>query len=201
MVWAPLLSASKYIVAGTAAAIGKDLILVSDVYFFKALRDFVDGVADADVLYDRNTLRRATQRVLFEEMVQAEMKSLGIIPGQKQDIESRLQKRKSKDPAGYNSLLNRFGKSHALAVNSLWKSEEVERFLQKKVETFTPIITDTEVKRYFDQSQTRFGSDALESQKENIRTVLQRQRIEKSFEEWIRFLKEKYGAVNYLGGG
>lgn len=188
---------------GTAATVGKQLVTVLDARFYRALTRFCDGDKDVFKSEEGEELRRTVQKIVLEEMVVVEMKSFSFEGGSKSEAESqiRLQRQKSREREGvWRDLLSRFGKSESAAVERRHKSLQVERFIQKKVETLTPIVTEAEAERYFKQNESRFFGNNFERLKPSIILLLKKERMQKGLEEWVRFLKDKYGVTNLLEG-
>jgi len=195
------LAAPRTLVNGTGATVGKTLITIEDAYFYRALHRFKDGVGDPLTPETGEDLRKTLQKMAFEEMVTSEMKSFKFEPGRKGEIENEIRsaRQKGKDKT-WRLILNHFSKSEREALDRLRKSLGVERFLQRKAETLTPVITQSEIEKYYRQNSGKFGGKELDAVKENITLTLKKERMQKGLEEWIRFLKEKYGVTNHLGG-
>ncbi len=194
------LGADKVLVDGTAAIVGKGLLTVQDAYFYRGLQRLREGTGDPLTREKGEELRKTVQRMALEEMVTSEIKSFKYDGGGLSDAQRLIASWKTKDKESrFRAVLIRFSRSESAAVERLAKSYNVERFLQKKVETLTPIITEAEAERYFTQNQARFANSSFESLKDNITLLLKKERMEKGLEEWVRFLKDKYGLVNLLG--
>lgn len=184
---------------GTAATVGKTLITVQDVQFYRSLQRFREGESPAVLLETGDALKKMVQKVAFEEMVYQEMKSFEVEVGPRTDAEKVVsQKKAAGKSADWQSILNQFQVTESAALDRLHKTLSVEKFLQKKVDTLTPIVTDSEVEKYYQQNQARFKGSNPEQLKPNIQVLLKKQRVQKGLEEWIRFLKEKYNLVTLL---
>ncbi len=199
LIGAPSETPGRVVIAGTAAAVGNDLYTVQDAYFFQNIRNLVDGKGFSLQPVAIEDLKRGVNRLLFEQMVMGEMKSLKIDFSLRSKAVGQWNTLK-KNTKDWRKLFVTYGKTEADVVDAVWRRLEVEEFLEKKIETFTPIITDTEVERYFEQNN-KIKTETLESQRAGIRTLLQKKQVEKSLAQWIRFLQEKYAVVNLLGGG
>lgn len=198
-VWA----AKSTLLNGTAAQFGNTLLTIEDVYFIRSVQRFKEGVEDTVQREEGEALRKAIQKVVFEEVVFTEMKNLQYSGGpSKLEVEKWLaQKNKNpKTATSWRAVRSAFGRAENAALERLLRSQQVERFLQKKVDTLTPIITDAEAERYFQQNQTKFKDSTFEKLKPNIVMLLKKERMQKGLEEWIRFLRDKYGVTNYLEG-
>jgi len=188
---------------GTAATVGSRLVTIQDARFYRALQRFREGEGEVFKVEQGEELRRTVQKLVLDEMVFAEMKSFSFEAGNRNEAERMLHAERNKSKARdgiWKEILSRFGKTEAVAVDRLYKSLQVDRFLQKKVETLTPIVTEAEAERYFQQNQNRFIGNTFERLKPSIILLLKKERMQKGLEEWVKFLKEKYGVNNLLEG-
>jgi len=191
--------AAPVLLNGTAATVGKVLITIHDAYFFGALEAFKRGDPNPLKREEGLELKKIVQKMVFEEMVYAEMKSLQFQEGSRADAIKSVKAGKTKGrAAAWREILSQYGKSESEAIDQMLKSIQVERFIQKKVETLTPIITEGEAERYYKQNASRFGGSAYENLKPSIVVLLKKQHMQKGLEEWVRFLKDKYGVTNLL---
>jgi len=192
---------SEKLVNGTAGTIGKTLITVEDLYFYRALQRFIEGSGNPLALEEGVELKKTLQKVLFEEMVYAEMKSFRFEGQTREAAENliRAQRALKGKEAVWREILKRFGRSESAAIDRVLKSLDAEKFVQKKAETLTPIITEGEAERYYKQNQSRFQGSTFESLKANIVLLLKKERMQKGLEEWVNFLKEKYEVSSLLG--
>jgi hypothetical protein len=189
---------SRILVDGTAAVVGKSLITVQDAYFYRALQRYREGTNE---LFERETgdvLKRTVQKMALEEMVFTEMKSFKLQGEVHSEAEEVVRLRKAKDKGAWEELLRRYGRSDLSAIERLSKSLSVEHFLERKVETLTPVITEAEAETYFRQNQPRFQGSVFESLKPSIVRILRKERMEKALEDWVHFLRDKYGLTNFL---
>lgn len=190
------------LVDGTAASVGKNMVTVQDAYFYRAVQRFRDGEGDPLELEEGEALRRTVQKLVFEDMVQSEMASFKFDGGSRAEAEKIVRARKLKaKPQVWHELTTRFGRGEGAVVDCILRSLQVERFIQKKVETLTPIITQAEVERYYTSNKARFQGSDFESLKPKIILLLKKERMQKGLEEWVRFLRDKYGVTNHLAAG
>ncbi len=187
---------------GTAATVGKALITIQDARFYRALNRFVAGEPKPLEPENGEALRKTVQKMAFEEMVFLEMKAIQFDGGSRAQVEEPLRRARSaeKSKGSFNTLLKTYGRTESEALERWSKSVQVERFLQKKVETLTPIVTMKEVETYFNQNRDRFKGSNFEALRPSIEVLLKKERMRKGLEEWIRFLRDKYGVVNHLTG-
>jgi hypothetical protein len=193
------------VVDGMAAKISGQVITVREARYFLALQRFREGRADPVAPEAPGELRSAVQRLLLEEMVFSELKSLKFEGGVRADAEKALAGR-SKPPASktWARLLKTYGKTDAEGIDRVWKSLQVEKFIQRRVETMTPIVTAAEVDRFIRQKaqsgSRRLEETDLEKLRPGAAQELKKNLMRKELEEWIVLLKRKYSVTNYLEG-
>lgn len=211
--WAALASAApsspspapdRKLANGMAAKVAGQVITVRDARFFLALTRFRDGKPDPMAPEAPGELRSAVQRLLLEEMVYAELRSLKFEGGPRSDAEKALgRKRGGAGAKLWSSLLKTYGKSEATAVDLVWRSLQVEKFIQRRVDTMTPIVTAAEVDQYMRQkaaTDKRLSDEELAKLRPGAAQDLKKELMRKELEEWIVLLKRKYQVTNYLEG-
>lgn len=77
---------------------------------------------------------------------------------------------------------------HDLVLRKL----KAQSFLKFKTESLVVLVSDEEIKQYFQKNRVKFGSAPLEAVKENIRQYLVTQQIQDKLKEWFEILKRKY---------
>ncbi len=199
------LAATPTLVDGMAAKVAGQVLTVRDARFYLALSRFRDGKADPLAPETPAELKSAVQRLSLEEMVYSELRSLKFEGGSRADAEALLKARK-KPPGNkvWDRILKQFGQTDAQAIDKVWKSSQVEKFIQRRVETMTPIVTPAEIDRFLRQ-RGRGGDKKLdEAELERLRPgaaqELKKDLMRKELEEWIVLLKRKYSVTNYLEG-
>jgi hypothetical protein len=185
---------------GTAATVGKTLITIQDARFYRAISRFVAGEPKALESETGDALRKTVQKMAFEEMVFLEMKAIQFEGGSRAQLEEPYRKARASDGKRgvLASILKTFGRTESEAADTWFRIAQVERFLQKKVETLTPIVTLKEVEVYYNQNRDRFKGSNFDALRPSIEVLLKKERMRKGLEEWIRFLRDKYGVVNHL---
>lgn len=194
---------SSMILDGTAARVGDVVVTVQQAYAYRSIKGFLDGEADPLVVETGEALRRSVQKFVFEEMVLAEIKSLQFEAGGLAEAEKALQNQFAKSKQRreiWKRILLRYKLTEAAAQKICARTLQVERFVQKKVETLTPVITQAEVERYYEQNKAKFSQSDIEALRPNILLLLKKEKTQKGLEEWVRGLKNKYRVVNLLAG-
>ncbi len=77
---------------------------------------------------------------------------------------------------------------HDLVLRKL----KAQSFLKFKTESLVVLVSDEEIRQYFQKNRVKFGSAPLEAVKENIRQYLVTQQIQDKLKEWFEILKRKY---------
>ena len=195
--------AAPTLVDGIAATYGDRVVTVQDVYLYRALMRLVEGKGDPLDLETGERLQKSTQRLLFEALVQAELEELadkgknfgspvGMLAGATLPAIRQAGGRVSLDQA-----LKRFGRSEAQAEAVLERHRRVEDYLVRKLETLTPVLTEAELRRFFEK-QGRKGS-SFEEARPLLERRLKEERRTRGLEEWARYLRDKYKATNLVG--
>ena len=191
--------AGEVLVNGSAGRVDRVVFTIDDVRFFLNIARLKDGQSDLQEVSDRDLLFQMTQKMLFEEMVLSEMRTLKIEGGNRSVAQLRLQEiRKRVGGEILKRLLARYRKAEAAVLNQLQRAIDVEKFLEKKVETLTPVLTEAEAERYFKENLSKFGGATLESIKPAVMRMAQKSQMEKGLQDWITLLKEKHGVVNLI---
>lgn len=192
----------RFTVDAMAAKIDGQVVTASDARFFLGISRFLEG-SDPLAPEAPGELKGALQRLLLEEMVHSELKALKFDGGPRSAAEQRLADRKKPARAKqWSALLKAYGKTEPQAVDTVWKSLQVERFLQKRVETLTPFVSSSEADDY----ARRKTPDRPLDEKELARmrpaamAELKKDKMRKELEDWVLLLKRKYSVINYLDG-
>jgi hypothetical protein len=192
--------ADKVIVNGTAAKVGKTVLTIQDALVYRALQRLKDGEKYSVAYEVGDELKKTVQKVVFEEMAYLEMKELGFNEVPRGAAEKIVKERKKTNPEDWREILRRFSLSENTATDRIHRIMQVEKFLQRKVDTLTPVVTDAEIEKYFKQNEARFRGSSLEQLKPSISLLLKKQYAQKGLEDWIKFLKEKYHVQSQLNG-
>ncbi len=67
-----------------------------------------------------------------------------------------------------------------------------QNFLKFKMETSGVVVSDDEVKTYFEKNRVKFGNMPLDQFKEGIREVLAQEQLQEKLKDWFEVLKRKY---------
>lgn len=135
-------------------------------------------------------------RTLIEIAVYRESQSLSAVKAESEELKSlvatlkgRLQK---------NAEWRRLEVSDDELKNWVERKKVANEYMKLKVSSLTVIVTDQEIKDYYDKNRIKFGSTPLEDQRDNIRLFLQKASQRQRIQEWITALKTKYQIRNDL---
>ncbi len=192
------------LVNGMAARVGGRTVTVQEVRFFRALDRFrTTKGTDPFAPEGPGELKAAAQKLLLEEMVLSELRSLRFDGGPRTQAEAAVAfKKKPKEGKLWAEFLKTYGKSDAEAVDRVWKSLQAEKFISRRIETLTPLPTESETDKYlkqrFEGQGRALNPEELPQLRAKAVVDLKKELLRKELEEWIVLLKRKYAAVNYL---
>ncbi len=187
-----VLFSKEVVLDGTAAVIGKKLITVRDVYFYRAIHHFIkDGTVLLEPV-ESNDLLTDLHKIVLEEMLLKEM-------GENQNpilLPDEFEKKIKSLNNNWRKILNFFNRKNADAIELLLRNLKTEKFFKKRIEVLTPIITKRDIEFYYEQNKSKF-SDFDKSVKE-IEQLLISEKRKQAVETWINFLKGKYNVRELL---
>jgi hypothetical protein len=135
-------------------------------------------------------------RVLFEMAIYRESQNLSAVKIDEvefkalvSDVESRLKNRidwKTLEVSAFE------------LKNWLERKRVAMTFFDLKVNSLIGIVTEDEIKDYYDKNRVKFGSSSFESQKDSILLFLRKQNQKQRIEDWVSALKSKYQVRNSL---
>ncbi|MFN8845385.1 MAG: hypothetical protein ACK5V3_06320 [Bdellovibrionales bacterium] len=135
-------------------------------------------------------------RVLFEFAIYRESQNLSAVKLNESDfkalisdVENRLKNRQD-----WKAL----EASQIELKNWLERKRVAMTFFDLKVNSLIGIVTEDEIKDYFDKNRIKFGSSSFESQKNSILLFLKKQNQKQRIEDWVSALKSKYQVRNDL---
>ncbi len=173
-----------------------------DVSYFAALHLLKErkdkGWSDPFATLPADELKRYTKRVMLEEMVLAEIKSLEFLGPKKSEATSLVAVQRAKAKTQWNDFLRYYGKTDEQAAETLFRSLTVDEFLEKKMETLTPLISDEEITQYLNQNGTKTPAGEAETVRQSVARGLRQEKMQKGLESWLQALQEKYLAVSLL---
>lgn len=191
---------SSVLVNGTAARVGKTTITIQDVYLYDSFRKFIEGAESFCGRTSDKELATVAQKMVLEEIVFLEMKSLRVIENAKQEAKQLLSEKKAASGRDklWKECLQKYGKTEEFALLQLAKSLEVEEFLKKKADTLAPLITEEDIEKHHQQSP-KYAGKTLETARAEIHMSLRNEKRQQGIAEWLRILREKYSVALFVG--
>lgn len=179
------------LVDGAAAVVNKKVVTLQDAFIFRALQRVKSGAQPVVVEEEGEDLKKTVQKLVFEEMVLAEMKLLSKENSIQADSPKWFKESKEQKK-GLEVIKKKYGVSESELLQRINRTSSADRFVQLKIETVTPVITEDETQKYFKRNEAQFRGRSYENIKPNIVIMLKKQSVQKSLEEWVKSLKEKY---------
>lgn len=193
-------SSTPILINAVAGKVGDHLITVQDAYCFRAIQRLRSGEHPVIVFETDKKLKATIQKAMLEQMIVEEAKAVSFKdpdPKQTQDIIKRVKEVSA--GAEWKVLLKSFSMSEAEAIKRLNQGVLAERFLKKKVDSLTPVITDAEIDEY-SRNYPEKVKNLGEKNRSLIAEALKKERIDKGLQDYIDFLGEKYSAAYLLSG-
>ncbi len=190
--------AQAAVVDGTAAKVGEKLITIREARLYQGVLVFGEGAVPSPKGPTPAELNRVVQKIIFEEMVYGEAKQFQIKGNPKKEAEQKVQSFRKKNAKAWNDLLSTYGGSDSAVEALLSRANIVAQFVDRRVETLTPIITQAEIERYYHQNSGNYEGRTLKELRPTIESILKKQKVEQGMQEWVRFLKKKYEVANLL---
>ncbi|NBT57734.1 hypothetical protein EBT16_03010 [bacterium] len=186
------------LVNAVAGKVGDQLITVQDAYFFRGLQRFRSGTRPVVLIETDKSLKATIQKTMFEKMIVQEAKTVGFKETASSEASEFLKRKKEQGHASdWAQLLRAFSISEGEALRRLQEGLLAEKFLQKKIESLTPVITDSEVEQYIKNYPER-AKKLGDKNRLMIAEALKKERIDKGLQDYIDFLTEKYSATLLL---
>ncbi|MFM8315555.1 MAG: hypothetical protein ACKOA8_14830, partial [Deltaproteobacteria bacterium] len=176
---------------GSAAIINKKGVTIQDAYIYRALLRIKNGLQPVIFEEEGEELKKTVQKLVFEEMVLAEMKSIQKEVNVQSEVEGWFKDRKDKG-RGLEQIKSKYGSTDAELRQRVSRILATDKFVQLKIDTVTPVVTEDEIQKYYRRNEAQFRGRSYENIKPNIIVLLKKQAVQKNLEEWIKSLKDKY---------
>ena len=179
------------LINGTAAIVDKRVITIQDAYIFRSLNRIKTGVQPVLSEEEGDELKRTVQKLILEGMVLAEMKNIQKEIAVQSEVTAWLKENSTKRK-GILEVMKRFDQTEAELAQRMTRTLSADRFVELKIQTVTPVITDEEIIKYYKRNEAQFRGRSFDNLKPNIIVLLKKQAVQKSLEEWVKSLKDKY---------
>lgn len=179
------------LINGTAAIVDKRVITIQDAYIFRSLNRIKTGVQPVLSEEEGDELKRTVQKLILEGMVLAEMKNIQKQIAVQSEVTAWLKENSTKRK-GILEVMKRFDQTEAELAQRMTRTLSADRFVELKIQTVTPVITEDEILKYYKRNEAQFRGRSFDNLKPNIIVLLKKQAVQKSLEEWVKSLKDKY---------
>ena len=139
---------------------------------------------------------REVTAVLLEWVVYKESKGFSVADVTKTEIDKALTRVKAKLKT--NKSIQGLELTKQELNNLVRRKLRSKKFVRFKVDSSVVPITDDEALEYFEQNRLKFGNLPFENFKQNIKSFLGRQQIDKRLKDWFDVLQNKYKVRNFL---
>ena len=179
------------LINGTAAIVDKRVITIQDADIFRSLNRIKTGVQPVLSEEEGDELKRTVQKLILEGMVLAEMKNIQKEIAVQSEVTAWLKENSTKRK-GILEVMKRFDQTEAELAQRMTRTLSADRFVELKIQTVTPVITEDEILKYYKRNEAQFRGRSFDNLKPNIIVLLKKQAVQKSLEEWVKSLKDKY---------
>ncbi len=134
--------------------------------------------------------RAHLSQVLLELLIKLEAESFSVAQVSSDDIKADIANSKEsfKDWAEWK----KWDVTELELERLIFRRKMAKNFLKFKTESSGVVVSDAEVKAYYEKNRVKFGSAPFEQFKEGIRDVLSQQQLEEKLKDWFEVLKRKY---------
>jgi hypothetical protein len=137
---------------------------------------------------------------MLERMILLEAKAVEFKVTQPQEAAQLVKSQASNGRSlEWKAILSSFSLNPAQALEKLQSSLYAEKFLKRKVDTLTLLVTEADIDSYmrnYPERVKKLSGDV----RQWITEALKKERRDKGLQDWIDFLTEKYTATYLLPG-
>ncbi len=145
---------------------------------------------------DSKGFAKATQDTLLETSVAMEAQNFNVIYVAPEELDkAQAEALKVLTPLKIWKDLDVLPQEFRIAVKN---KVQAKKFIQFRAQSSVLPITDSEARRYFNENRLKFGSLPFENFKENIKSFLSRNQVERRLKDWFEVLLNKYQVKNLI---
>jgi hypothetical protein len=145
---------------------------------------------------DSKGFAKAVQDALLEAVVALEAQNFNLM--QMQPDEIKTADRQSQRWLRDNSAWKKLQVSPKELEAGLRRKLQAKKFIQFRAESSVLPVTDVEAQRYFEENKLKFGDLPFENFKENIKSFLSKNQVDKRLKDWFDVLLSKYQVKNLI---
>lgn len=145
---------------------------------------------------DSKAFSKATQDALLEKVVALEAQSFNVIHVTPEELHEAQQQalKRLKDLPAWKGLEI----SASELETGLKHKLQAKKFIQFRAQSSILPVTDSEAQRYFNENRLKFGNLPFENFKENIKSYLSRNQVDRRLKDWFEVLLAKYQVKNLI---
>ncbi|MCC7404181.1 MAG: hypothetical protein IT288_07255 [Bdellovibrionales bacterium] len=139
---------------------------------------------------------RETNGVLLEWVVHLEAQNFAatkVTPAEIDQAEKSVR-----DQLRQNTQWNQLDVTRKELRLLLDRKIRAKKFIQFKAQSSVVPITDDEAQDYFEKNRTKFGDLPFANFKDNIKSFLSRQQVDRRLKDWFEVLQAKYKVRNLV---
>ena len=145
---------------------------------------------------DSKVFAKNVQETLIEAAIALEAQSFNVVQLSGDEVTNAEKKVRSslKTVPAWKGL-----KVTDLEFRSWLKRKlQAKKFIQFRAQSSVLPVTDIEAQKYFNENRLKFGNLPFENFKENIKTYLSREQVDRRLKDWYDLLLNKYQVKNLL---
>lgn len=198
LAWCQLSLAAPKLVNSLAAKVSDQVVSVYDAYLFRAFQRMRTAQKPVVLIEEGQALKATVKKVILERMILLEAQSVDFKDPAPQEASNLVRewKEKGRGPE-WDKLLKYFSLSESEAQSKIQHELYAEKFLKRKVEALTQLVTEADIdvylKAYPDKVKKLTGDT-----RRLVSEALKKEKTEKGLQDWIDFLTDKYAVTDLL---
>jgi len=161
-----------------------------------ALTGKVDKEALRPLAIDSQSFAKTAQESLLELVVSIEAQNFNVVQLDAEEV-ARRQRQVTKLLKGQPAWVKLDITTKELET-LLKRKLQAKKFIEFRAQSSVLPVTDAEARKYFDENKIKFGQLPFENFKENIKSYLSRNQVEKRLKDWYDILLNKYQVKNLI---
>lgn len=145
---------------------------------------------------DSKAFAKAVQDSLLEAVVSLEAQNFNLMQLAPDDV--KTAERQAMRVLRDNRVWKKLAPSPKELDSLLRRKLQAKKFVQFRAESSVLPVTDAEAQRYFEDNRLKFGDLPFENLKENIKSFLSKNQVDKRLKDWFDVLLSKYQVKNLI---
>lgn len=145
---------------------------------------------------DSKAFNKATQDVLLETVVALEAKSFNVVQISSEEFESA--KKKVLKSLKISPVWASLQVTPQELDSSLRHKIQARKFIQFRAQSSGLPVTDSEAQRFYNENKAKYENVPFENSKEEIKSLLSKQQVDRRLKDWYDVLLSKYQVKNLI---